>query len=63
MRTDYKSLLFKVLFFNENCPNCDEPMKNIRKLRGDTILYTCFSCYKSWLKKDKIFMETKFVTR
>ena len=63
MWANYLSLLFKQVFFDEKCPNCDEPMKNMRKLRGGTVLYTCFSCYKSWLKKDKIFTETKLVTR
>lgn len=59
---DIFQLLIKVTFFHQICPKCNDRMKYMRKINGAK-LYTCFVCYKSWIKKDKNFVETKLETR
>lgn len=44
-------------YFRRLCPACGDRMKYLRKV-SDAELYTCFVCYKSWLKKGKGFVET-----
>jgi hypothetical protein len=54
--------LFSNLYFRQICPACAERMKFKRKI-ADGTLYTCYNCYKSWIKKDKKFTETKLETK
>lgn len=53
---------FTDLYFQQACPACRERMKYKRKVTSG-ILYTCYNCYKSWIEKDRKFIETKLETK
>jgi hypothetical protein len=53
---------FADLYFRQICPSCAERMKYMRKVPIE-ILYTCYTCYKSWIRQNKTFTETKLTTK
>lgn len=57
-----QKLSFVDLYFLQTCPNCAERMKYMRKISSGA-LYTCYTCYQSWLRKNKFFVETKLTTK